>query len=368
MGKPVAVGYDKGNRGVVASASYEARAFGVRSAMSMYQAMKLCPGLIRVRPTHGIYSKSSREIMAYLADFTPHMVVASVDEAYLDMTGSERLFGDLETVAERIRREIQEIFGVPASVGGGSNKYIAKMATTFAKPNGVHIVKPGKEQDFLFPLPVKAVPGIGPKTAAVLVRNGIKTLRDVALASDDLLKHCCGHTALWAKALVLGEEQSLPQPRGQAKSISHSETFFDPATSLEDLEGWLFSTVIKMAYKMRSKGLHCGKVGIVARKTDMTTRRREKRLPKPGIVDTELLDTLLPLLREVFLWSGGEIRLIGAVLGDLEPNRAQPELFPTKRDKKIDLQKTLDSLNTRFGNGSVTFASRGVTLKRDKKK
>jgi DNA polymerase-4 len=230
-GKPVIVGHP-GNRGVVATASYEARKFGVHSAMPMVRARRLCPSAIIVPPDFSLYSEHSRRFRTALDEFSPEIEQTSIDEAYLDMTGAARLFGPPEAAARRLKGAVLERAGVTASVGGGTNKLIAKVATDACKPDGLLIVPAGREAAFLAPMPVRKLPGLGPKTEAKLATAGIATLGQLAACAESDLRPLLGpHAAAWLRHRASGADQSPVITNREAKSISNETTF---ATDISD--------------------------------------------------------------------------------------------------------------------------------------
>ncbi|MEK7280958.1 MAG: DNA polymerase IV, partial [Chloroflexota bacterium] len=237
-GKPVAVG-GRGVRGVVASASYEARAYGIMAGMSLSQARRLCPEAVFLEGRFGHYQEVSRRLIDLLYRFTPDVEVSGIDEAYLDMTGFELLYGNPLTTARRLKEQIQEELRVTASVGIASSKLVAKVASDFYKPDGLCLVPSGEESAFLAPLPVAHLPGVGPQTEKALASLGVETIGQLALLPFPLLRRLFGRSGLTLYHHAQGLDNSPVEPPAEAKSISRSTTFERDTLDLAFLEAIL---------------------------------------------------------------------------------------------------------------------------------
>lgn len=345
-GKPVIVG-GLGPRGVVATASYEARRYGVRSAMPMAKARKLCPHGIFLPPRFERYAEVAEVIRGILHEYTPLVEPISLDEAFLDLTGTERLHGPPERVARQIHRRIPNETGLSCSVGLGPNKLVAKIASDRAKPGGLLVVHPEEVQGFLDPLPVEALWGIGPKSTARLAQFGIRTVRDLRSVE---LEHLCSWFGprtgehLWRVAR--GIDDSPVVPSREAKSLSQERTFprdlFDP----EEIRAEIRSLALNVAERLRSHGLLAREVRIKVRWSDFSTHTRQLRLPEPTDHALLIAEAALSLLSRLENRGIG-IRLLGVGVGELVPARFRP-LHLFARD---DLSQTILRLRERFGPG-----------------
>lgn len=319
-GLPVIVG-GAGPRGVVASCSYEARVFGVRSAMPAGQARRLCPDAVFLAGRHGRYAEVSRDIHAVFQRFTPVVEGISLDEAFLDITGAIRLFGPPGRIGAQIRQQIYDELGLSCSVGGASVKFLSKLATEAAKPRvdgsgrGVYIVEPGGELAFLHPHPIEALWGVGPATAKRLRGLGLSTIGDLAGIDPSVLESALGHAAGRQLAnLARGIDDRRVEPHREVKSISHEETY---ATDRRDLDG-LKVEIVRMADsvagRLRQAGLSGRTVTVKYRYGDFSTRTRSMTVPLTA-EGTVIARVGQELLADVDL-SGG-IRLLGVGVSNL---------------------------------------------------
>ncbi|HET9948101.1 MAG TPA: DNA polymerase IV, partial [Longimicrobiales bacterium] len=268
------VGGSPSGRGVVTSASYEARAFGVRSAMPTAQALRLCPGATVVGVPRGAVAEKSREVKAALRDLAPVVQAASVDEFYLDLTGTERLFGteSLEQTARRIQREVRERTRVDVSVGGGTSRLIAKVATNRAKPAGVFVVPPGGEQEFLDGLELAELPGVGPNLVEALRRRGLVHVREAREVQPEWLERWLGpRRGAWLARRLRGLDESEVDPRERRRSISAERTFRRDLDRWEDLERRMLELVVSVVGTLRGKGLRARTVTVKLRDHDFRT-------------------------------------------------------------------------------------------------
>ena len=273
-GKPLAVGGSPQSRGVVAAASYEARVFGVRSAMPMARAVRLCPELLIVRPDFARYRADSQRVMAILRECTPLVEPLSLDEAYLDVT--ENSWGEplATNVARRIKKMILEHVGLTASAGVAPNKFLAKIASGWQKPDGLTVISPGRVEHFLQQLPVEALWGVGPVTARKLRAIGIEKLVDVRTMEEETLKQCVGSLAGWLKRLATGDDPREVKPDRPWKSISAETTYAEDLEDIEEMRRQLGLLSSRVCQSMEKKNLLARTVTIKVRYGDFTTVTR----------------------------------------------------------------------------------------------
>lgn len=348
-GLPLIVGGSR-ERGVVTTCSYEARKFGVRSAMPMKKALQLCPQAVLLKGTRGQYSKFSRWVTEIIAAKAPLFEKASIDEFYIDLTGMDKFFNPLEWTIN-LRREITEQTKLPISFGLASNKMVAKMATNEAKPNGYLQILPGKEKEFLAPLPVGSIPGVGEHTEHKLQEMGIVTIGDLAAYPVEVLVSRIGKSAedLWQRAQ--GIHHSELHPYHEAKSISTENTFEDNKDDLDFLMSELVRMTEKVAFQLREENKMAGCIAVKIRYPDFETTSRQSAIPY-----TYYDDELIPFAKELFhkLYRKGEkIRLLGVRLSELTSEARQTNLFSDIR-KKDGLYKAIDDVKGRFGKSSLT--------------
>ena len=378
-GKPVIVGGDADKRGVVATASYEARKFGVRSAMPSSQAARLCPEAIWTHGRFSRYREMSRTIMAILTDESPRIQQVSIDEAFLDVTPTPHVPEHPIRIAERIQRRVSEL-GVTCSIGLGTTKTVAKIASDRDKPNGLTVVFPGSEREFLFPLPIRVMSGIGPSAEAALKRHGIRTLGDLALADEGLLKRVFGKNAGMMRARALGGEAAAVEADDAVKSVSHEMSFSEDLHTEREVENAIATMAAKVGRRLRQKGLAGHTVALKVRYGDRSVRSVQKRLPRPTDDELAMIPLLNRMVREV--WEPGmPVRLIGVGVSGFEDANApvQESLFdlaaeaPSEEDappaaipddaKRAGLLAATDKVRDRFGEGAVKFG-RELSLER----
>lgn len=353
-GKPVIVG-GLGPRGVVATASYEARKFGVRSAMPTAKARKLCPRGVFLPPRFERYAEVAEAIRGILSEYTPLVESVSLDEAFLDLTGTERLHGPPERVAREIHRRIPRETGLTCSVGLGPNKPVAKLASDRAKPGGLLIVYPGDVQAFLDPLPVEALWGIGPVTAAKLRSLGLRTVRDLREAGPELLAAWFGpRSGAHLHRLARGEDDSPVVPGREAKSLSQERTYPRDLYAAEEIRGEVRDLALGVAERLCGRGLLAREVFVKVRWADFTTHTRQQRLPEPTDHPFIIADAALALLSRVEPRPLG-IRLLGVGVGGLVPARFRP-LHLFLRD---GLPGAVHRLRERFGEDALRLGPGG---------
>jgi len=362
-GKPLIVGGSASGRGVVASASYAARAFGVRSAMPTARALRLCPEAIVVPPRHGVYGTYSEQVMAILREYSPLLEQVSIDEAFLDLTGCERLWGAIPDLALRIQERILEETALSASVGLASSKLVAKIASDLRKPYGLVVVEHGREAEFLEPLPVERLWGVGKVTAETLHRMGVQTIGDLAALSESTLARAFGPHGAGLKQRALGQDDSPVVTEREAKSVSNEETFAKDLTDEETLRKELLRLSDKVASRLRANGQAGRTVRLKLRYHDFETVLRSTTLPEPTDSANEIYACILTLWKKH--WKRGRaVRLVGVGVANLESEPArQLSLFDEQPARNENLERTLDEIRAKFGRDAIQRAS----LKRKKR-
>lgn len=351
--KPVIVGGRE--RGVVAACSYAARKFGIHSGMPSKKAFQLCPGLIVANSSRSEYSKYSRWVTNIIAAKAPLFEKASVDEFYIDLTGMDKFFDPLKWTIE-LRQEIINETQLPISFGLSSNKMMAKIATNEAKPNGYLQVPFGKEKEFLAPLAVEKIPGVGEHTHAVLKAQGIVTIRDISERTVEELEERLGKWGvdLWYKSQ--GIHNGEVSQYHEAKSVSSENTFDENKTDMRFLMSELVRLVEKISYELRQDEKVAGCVTVKIRYPDFETTSRQTTIPY-----TCADDEIIPVAKELFhqLYRKGQpVRLLGVRLSELTNEAVQTNLF-SDVEKKSELYKAIDKVKDRFGKASVKRASSG---------
>ena len=350
-GKPVFVGGSE--RGVVAACSYEARKFGIHSGMPSKKALQLCPQAIVLKGTRGEYSKYSRWVTQIIASKAPLFEKASIDEFYLDLTGMDKFFNPLQWTID-LRQQIIDETKLPISFGMGSNKMIAKIATDEAKPNGYLQVPPGKEREFLAPMPVSKIPGVGDHTYEVLKAMGIFTINDINLRTKEELDERLGKwgTDLWQKSFGLhyGEVTQYHE----AKSISSENTFNENQTDMNFLMSEVVRLSEKIAFELRQDGKVAGCIAVKIRYPDFETTSRQTTV-QFTCADDEIIPVAKDLFHKLYR-KGMPIRLLGVRLSELTMDAVQTNLFDNLA-RKSDLYKAIDDVKNRFGKLKLRRAS-----------
>lgn len=350
-GKPVIVGGRE--RGVVAACNYEARKFGIHSAMPSKKALQLCPQGIFLKGNYSEYSRYSRWVTDIIAAKAPLFEKASVDEFYLDLTGMDKFFNPLQWTID-LRRQIIAETGLPISFGLASNKMMAKMATTKAKPNGFLQIPDGKEKEFLAPLSVGEIPGVGGQTEEVLRSMGILTINDIFKAGADVLEERLGKhgSDLWIKSQGIHHREVSPYH--EAKSISSETTYMDNATDSTFIKAELVRLTEKICFELREDEKVAGCVAVKIRYPDFETSSKQTTIPYTG-ADDEIIPVVKALFQKLYK-KGTPIRLLGVRLSELTNDAVQTNLF-TDTERKTDLYKAIDDVKKRFGKISVKRAS-----------
>jgi len=354
-GKPVIVGADpKGGRGrgVVATASYEARAFGVSSAMPISQAWKRCPHGVYLHPAMDKYAAVSREVMEVLGRFSDCVEPVSIDEAFLDVTGSRRVFGDGETVAARLKAAVRKDTGLTASVGVATSKLVAKVASDMRKPDGLVVVPAGTEAAFLAPLPIRRLWGVGPKTEEELARLGVHTIGALAALAPERLERKLGTHGHDLTRLARGEDdRPVIADHGEAKSMGQEHTFDQDVADRARLRETLLDLSDAVARRLRSHGLRARTITLKYRDEAFRTLTRAETVAEP----TDAGDVLFRVTWRLFESVHGErrVRLLGIYASGFGAG-AQLDLFARPGNAADQVR---DAVDRRFGEGTLTRAS-----------
>ena len=350
-GQPVLVGGSE--RGVVAACSYEARKFGIQSAMPMKTAMKLCPQAVVVSGSRGDYSKYSRWVTDIIASKVPLFEKASIDEFYCDMTGLEKFFG-VSKYTRDLRQLITKETGLPISCGLASSKFISKIATNEAKPNGFLEIPAGKEKEFLWPLAIEKINGVGKQTELQLKNFGIYTIEDIAKTGAEVMENNFGKTgeSLWRKSQGIGN--TIIETDWEQKSMSHENTFEEDKTDLNFLHSEIVRLTEKTAWSLREDEKLTGCITVKIRYSDFETTSRQETIDY-----TSLDDQLIIKAKDLFnkSWQKNRpVRLLGVRFSQLIPFTMQMNLF-NNNEGKLNLYKAVDNIKVRFGSKMVTKAA-----------
>jgi DNA polymerase-4 len=360
-GKPVIVGGDPGRRGVVSTCSYEARAFGVRSAMSSARAAMLCPDAIWTHGSFDRYHEVSSAVRAIFAGESPRVQPVSIDEAYLDVTPGTYSTEHPVAVARRIRALVAEL-GVTCSVGVSASKSVAKIASDHDKPDGLTVVCPGDEAAFLAPLPVRAMPGIGPKSAEHLEQLGLRTLGDIAALDDATSRQVLGSQGSDLVARARGLDVRDVHDNASVKSVSNERTFATDVRTPEEVDGALAGLAAKVGQRLRGKGLAGRTITVKLRFSDFSTKTVRRTVTVPA--DDERV--FLPVARELIrsAWSPGiGLRLLGVGISGFDDKAIQLDLLSStdqapktlQPDERERLVRGIDAVKERFGDAAVRF-------------
>jgi len=361
-GKPVVVGGRPDQRGVVSAASYEARKFGIHSAMPLRTAGKLCPHAVFLDGHHAKYGEWSDRVASILGRFSPIVEMVSIDEAYLDLAGTERMHGPPLAATDKLLRTITRETGLPCSGGLAATRLTAKVASDQGKPRGLVWVAPGQEARFLAPLPVRKIPGIGEVTERALRALGIETVAQLAEITPERLENIFGQwgAALYRKAR--GGDSYEFVLDAEPKSISHNHTFGEDTDDLPTLHSLLSHLSQKTCKRLREAGLAARTLTLTIRYAGFDTYTRSRTMPEPTYLDADIQRVFLSLFEE-HRNKKRKIRLLGTALSNLTHGGEQLNLLDAARREKLEkLTRAADDLRNRFGFGKIQF---GGSLKRD---
>jgi DNA polymerase IV len=369
VGKPVIVGWP-GGRGVVAAASYEVRRFGVRSAMPMHTALRLCPNAICIPPRMQRYREVSEKVFGVFHEITPLVQGLSLDEAFLDVTESQALLGDPAAIARRIKDSIRARTGLTASVGVATNKLVAKIASDLDKPDGLTVVPAERIRQVLGPLSVRRLPGLGRKLGEKVEAAGLRTLGELARAPDAILWPLFGRDTARMRERAAGVDERPVRNDLEEKSLSAEDTFAQDLADPRRLDAHLCRLADLACERLRGRGLMAGRVGVKIRRHDFTTFTRQRAIAPPTQEELTVRNVARELLsRWLTEHSGAKLRLLGVVLTDLSPASQlglfdrRPERRPagpvdkSVRDPRLDV--TVDEVRARFGRDALR---RGNTI------
>ena len=352
-GKPVVVGGRADARGVISAASYEARAYGLHSAMPLKTASRLCPQAIFIEGNFRRYREASKQFMAILAEFSPFVEPIGLDEAFLDVTGFESLYGTIHRMAESIKQRVTEEQDLCASIGIAPCKVVAKVASDFSKFDGLVEVKPGEERDFLAPLPVGRLPGVGKQAQKRLKELGVITIGQLASMSLKALNSHFGVTATTMHNAANGIDNRKVEPPGTAKSISRETTFREDTNNREFLKSTLRYLGEKVGEDLRRREKKAKCVTLKIRFSDFTTGTRSQTLKQPFDSNDVIFATGAGLLDKVFQTGKQPVRLLGiGVSGIVEPG-GQMSMLDTDGQRLGQLNKTIDGIRDKFGFSAI---------------
>ena len=343
-GKAVIVGGRSG-RGVVTSASYEARKFGVHSAMPGFQARELCPRGIFLPNRRRVYAEFSAKVFAILEEYSPEVHALSIDEGLVDLTGTERLFGPPLKTADVMIRRIENELGLPSSAGLSTSRVTAKIAATLAKPHGLIYVPAGSEKDFLAPLPVEMIPGVGPKTHKTLNQRGLKTIGDLLNRAEFAARYL---------DLTVSEERTHRHDH----SVGNETTLDKPLKNIAEMEEVIWELVEEVGGRLRREEMYARCLTVKIRYSNFHTITRSRTLPSPTCFDKEIFEVVSHLLRQN-LTQGTAVRLLGVSASALQSSGWQePLLNRDKRQSFERLYKGIDDLRHKYGENSIGAATR----------
>jgi DNA polymerase-4 len=363
-GKAVVVGGQRDERGVVSAASYEARKFGVHSAMPLRTAAKLCPHAIFLDGHMDLYQEHSRKVRTVLQDFSPAIEMVSIDEAYVDTTGTEKLHGPPLRTADKLHRQMKERTGLNCSIGIGGSRLMAKICSDQAKPNGVLYVLPGQEQAFLAPLDVGRIPGVGKVTKSRLNDMGISRIGDLLRVQESVLEEAFGKWGVALAGKARGEDagswfEGEVGEEWTAKSISHEHTFSEDTRDLEKIESTLAHLAEMVGRRLRDQNFSARTIQLKLRYSDFHTVTRAHSLPEPTQVDVEIFETTRKLFRENYE-QGRAVRLLGVHTGNFQDGSEQmPLLGDDRRQKWRQALSASDRLRDKYGESTI-FLAKGM--------
>lgn len=350
-GLPVIIG-GTGTRGVVATASYEARKYGVHSAMSSVEARRRCPQAIFLPADHAKYSRVSQAIEHIFSEFSPVVEPLSLDEAFLDVTGMEGLFTDPVAIAVQIKERIKTELNLTASAGVAPNKFLAKLASDMKKPDGLVVIRPEQVAGVLANIPVTRLWGVGKVTARTLTQLGLKTIGEVAQADPEFLVRHCGQLGYVIHQLANGRDDRPVISEYQPKSIGKEITFATDLYGLEDLKTELWALTEKVGWRLRRQGLSGKTITVKVRFGSFRTITRSRTLAVAANLDESIYRAAAEILAQVTLNEG--VRLLGVTVSSLETGGGQLSLFEQQEEKITAVAAAIDKVKAKYGEGAVT--------------
>ena len=358
-GKPVIVGGTK-KRGVVSSASYEARRFGVHSAQPIATAIRLCPDGIFMPVRMSRYKEISEQVFAIFHSFTPLVEPLSIDEAFLDLTGAERLMGQTEVIARKIKETVLKKTGLTVSAGVASSKFVAKIASDIDKPDGLTVVPPDRVREFLDPLPVKKMWGVGKVTQQALARLSVKTFKDLRQIPVEILEKKFGERGTVMHLFSMGIDERDVEPGREPKSIGHEQTFMKDILNPDQARKEILSLANRIALRMRRDEVRGSTVSLKVKYSDFTQIIRAATLPEPTDDSMEIYSTACRLLKKTAVGKR-PVRLLGISLSRLSSPEGEKQLMlfdqHTGHQRRKDLNTALDSICDKFGEKSIRPAT-----------
>jgi len=358
-GKPVIVGGDPERRGVVASASYEARPFGIHAGMPLSQARRLCPEAIFVRANFPRYKDASNKFMQILSDFSPYIEPLGLDEAYLDVTGCEQSYGSPQKLALGIKERIHKELNLTASVGIATCKVVAKIASDLCKPDGLLEIAQGEERNFLNPLPVAKLPGVGKKTEQALKEMGIATIGELASLPLEIVKRHFGKFGAVLHSYAKGMDDRRVEAPCEPKSISQQITFAQDTLDRRFLEIRLRQLCLEVSERLRCQDKRASCVAIRLRYADFKTITRQITLNEASNANQVIYTIALQLLNKTLAPQGKPIRLIGVRISSLVGREKQLPMFDSKVERSVRLDKAIDQIRRKYG---PTAIKTGATI------
>ena len=352
-GRPVIVGGRAGDRGVVSAASYEARVFGVRSAMPLRTAAALCPDGVFLPVDGRRYAAASREVMRILGRFSPLVEQISIDEAFLDLTGTEALLGTGEDAARNIKQDVRDEVGLTVSVGVAANRLVAKIASDLRKPDGLVVVPYGDEREFLAPLPIERLWGVGASTRRALADYDVKTIGDLASLPEDVLSRRFGRHGADLAARARGVGETVVGEDHAAKSISQEHTFDVNVGEWEQLEQSLLALSDGVSGRLRAIGVRCWTVAVKIRDSNFVTITRQRTLAEPTDQTDTIWRTAVALTRREV--GGMSVRLLGVAASGLTEEQ-QLSLFDGSDQRRRRAVEAMDAVRRRFGSRAIRRA------------
>lgn len=356
-GKPVIVGGAPNERGVVSTCSYEARRFGVRSAMSLTEAYRRCPQGVFVRGRGSRYSEISKAVFAIMSDYSPLLEPVSIDEAFLDVTHSFKLFGSGPAIAQEIQGRVKKQLGLSCSLGVAPNKFLAKLASDLKKPNGLVVITPDTINETLAPLPIERIWGVGPKTAEQLKKIGFTTIGDIQRSDITMLERRLGTHGRDLWCLAQGLDDRPVATSDDVKSVGNEHTFDIDIANIDEVKATLLALSAKVGRRLRRKGFKGRVVHIKLRYHDFSTFTRQRSISQPTDLDHEIYHAAVELLTAHY--DGRPIRLIGVSVNQLSMAGEaieQLNLLAPSTDRRRQLASALDSIKDKHGDKSITYA------------